>query len=101
MIFYSLVAKYQYLLDTFLNICKEIGVSTAQDKTLCPFSKLSFLVIELDCEAQEARLPEEKLIKRKAILESSLQKKKISLLVLPLEYKPNRLHLFAKCLQHI
>ena len=59
-------AKCQYLLDTFLNICKEIGVPIAQDKSLGPVSKLSFLGIELDCEAQEARLPEEKLIKSKA-----------------------------------
>ena len=76
---------------------------TAKDKTLGPVSKLSFLgtSIELDCEAQEAGLPEEKLVKSKAFLESSFQKNKISQLLLPLEYKPNRLHLFAKCQQHI
>ena len=73
------VKECQYLLDSFLEICKDLGVLIVQEKTFGPVSTLSFLGIELDCKAQEARLPEDKLKKCEHMLESFLGKKKISL----------------------
>ena len=59
----------------FLEICKELGVPIAQEKTFGPVSTLSFWGIELDCKAQEARLPEDKLKKCEHMLESFLEKR--------------------------
>ena len=69
----------EYLLNTFLDISSQLGVPIAKDKTFGPASLLTFLGIELDCLAQEARLPQDKLNKCKALLLSFLSKKKVTL----------------------
>ena len=69
----------QHLIESFLEICKDLGVPIAKEKTFGPVSTLSFLGIELDCKAQEAWLPADKLKKCEHMLESFPVKKKISL----------------------
>ena len=69
----------EYLLKTFLDISSQLGVPIAKDKTFGPASLLTFLGIELDCLAQEARLPQDKLNKCEALLLSFLSRKKVTL----------------------
>jgi len=51
-------------LNSFLNLCKYLGVPTAEDKTVGPHTVLQFAGITLDTVKQEAsRLPDDKLQK--------------------------------------
>lgn len=50
-------------LQAFLNMCSDLGVPMAPEKTLGPSSTLSFAGIELDTCLAQARLPQEKLDK--------------------------------------
>ena len=66
-------------LDTFIAMCNEVGVPLAPDKTLGPATVLSFLGIELDSIALEARLPSDKLDKARSEIRHLLSAKKATL----------------------
>ena len=57
-------------LDNFTLICNYLGVPLAPEKTLGPATVLQFAGITLDSVRQEARLPEDKLLKRRAMLQN-------------------------------
>ena len=54
----SLCATY---LDTFIHLCKDIGVSISTSKTTKPSRNTIFLGVELNTKAQCAKLPRDKL----------------------------------------
>jgi len=66
-------------LALFLDLCNELGVPVAQEKTAGPCHTLSFAGIELDCLAFEARLPQEKIQKCLSAIEHTLSRKKVTL----------------------
>ena len=55
-------------LRTVLSLCEELGVPVAPEKTEGPKSTLTFLGIEIDAQALQLRLPEDKLADLKARL---------------------------------
>ena len=63
-------------LALFLDLCNELGVPVAHEKTAGPCHILSFAGIELDCLAFEARLPQEKIQKCLSAIEHTLLCKK-------------------------
>jgi len=66
-------------LALFLDLCNELGVPIAHEKTAGPCQILTFAAIELDCLAFEARLPQEKLRKCLSAIEHTLSRKKVAL----------------------
>lgn len=53
-----------------------IGVPLGNDKTKFPLQVMDFVGISLDIPKQEARLPEDKLVKCKELLEKFLERKR-------------------------
>lgn len=66
-------------LMAFVDLCKEIGVPLAPDKTVGPSTSIPFLGIILDTVNQEARLPQDKLDKARALLMTFLDRQKVTL----------------------
>jgi len=67
----------QQHLNTFTCICADLGVPLAADKLEGPSTSLCFLVIILDTEHMEIRLPADKLVRIKQLLISWLPRKKV------------------------
>jgi hypothetical protein len=65
-------------LDKFLEICNEIGIPMAAEKTMGPLTYLTFLGIELDIINQVARLPADKLSKCLSLIAEFLLRKKVT-----------------------
>ena len=65
-------------LDECRTICKDLGVPLAEDKTEGPASSISYLGFILDTEAQELRLPPEKLEKIRSQLNKWSSRKSCS-----------------------
>ena len=72
-------AKCLQQLKQFLFMCADIGIPMAMEKTLGPYQLITFLGYELDTINMESRLPKEKIIKCREIVEYILQKDKITL----------------------
>ena len=66
-------------LAAFIDLCKQIGVPLAPDKTVGPQSSITFLGIVLDAVRMEARLPQDKLEKAKALLSEFIERNKVTL----------------------
>lgn len=64
------------LMDTFTNVCNELGVPIAENKTMGPTTVLPFLGFLIDTKLMMILIPPEKLEKLKVILEPLLFKKK-------------------------
>jgi len=72
----------KYYLEQFLDICGEIGIPMAPNKTVGPEKVLTFLGIEgieLDTENQVARLPDDKLQNCLFMIKDFLYRKKVTL----------------------
>ena len=63
----------------FLDLCNDLGVPIAQEKTEGPCHILNFAGIELDCLIFEARLPQEKIQKCLLAIEHTASCKKVTL----------------------
>jgi hypothetical protein len=71
--------KSQASLNSFTQLCSQLGVPLAADKTEGPAQCLTFAGIELDTLKMEARLPREKIVKYQAAISDAAKKKKITL----------------------
>ncbi|XP_029466048.1 uncharacterized protein LOC115095888 isoform X2 [Rhinatrema bivittatum] len=69
----------QRLLDVFLQVAAAFGVPIASNKTEGPVPRLIFLGIELDSEALESRLPEEKVMRLKGLVQRVRRASKVTL----------------------
>ena len=58
----------QEILDIFHEVCRELGMTTAEHKTEGPTPSFTFLVIEIDTLASQLRLPEDKLHRLQSML---------------------------------
>ena len=66
-------------LNRFLQFCHELGVPTAEEKTVGPAHVLTFAGIELDCLKHEARHPRDKVEKCREVIIQFLSRKKVTL----------------------
>ena len=71
--------KCEHDLMAFIDLCHQIGVPLAPDKTVGPSSSITFLGIILDAVRMEARLPDDKLFKARALLLEFTHKQKVTL----------------------
>ena len=79
MILSSSEVRCQEQLNSFLHLCRRLGVPMSKEKTFNPSTTLTFLGIELDTLAFQARLPLDKLNKCMLSIEAAFTKKKITL----------------------
>ena len=68
-------AQCAYNLSTALTVCKSLGLPLHPNKCVGPTTTLSVLGIELDSVQQVARLPEEKLVALKQLIDTWTQRK--------------------------
>jgi hypothetical protein len=66
-------------LQEFLNMCYDIGIPMAQDKTFGPDTTMTFLGYELDSILMQVRLPQDKLDKCTRLISYHLSHDKITL----------------------
>ncbi|XP_033739602.1 uncharacterized protein LOC117326910 isoform X1 [Pecten maximus] len=66
-------------LVSFLALCQRVGIPIKHSKTVQPTTTITFLGVEIDSIAMEARLPQEKVEKVKALLSSFSSRKKVTL----------------------
>jgi hypothetical protein len=66
-------------LEEFQEICQDIGVPIAHEKTTIPATTLVFLGIEFDTIQMTMRLPQDKLFKLKSNIQACLKSKKVTL----------------------
>ena len=66
-------------LDRFINLCSQLGIPIAPDKTFRPATTLTFAGIELDSIGSEARLPQDKIVKCVESISAFLKRKKVQL----------------------
>ena len=71
--------KCEHDLMAFIDLCHQIGVPLAPGKTVGPSSSITFLGIILDAVRMEARLPDDKLFKARALLLEFTHKQKVTL----------------------
>ena len=69
----------QIALDTFVKICKDLGVPLAPEKTMGPSQSLPFVGIQLDTVDMVASLPEDKVVKYVGLLDDFLLRKSVKL----------------------
>ena len=60
-------------------LCHYLGIPMAPEKTLGPFSTISFAGIESDSVKMEARLPPDKLAKCQDLISGFLRHRKVTL----------------------
>lgn len=65
------------LMNTFTELCNELGVPIAEDKTTHPTTRLTFLGLEIDTVDMVVRIPVAKLIKLRSQLHPMTIKRKI------------------------
>jgi len=68
-----------FLMSTFQNVCDELGVPIAANKTMGPTILLSFLGFTIDTVRMMVLIPHDKIRKLKQLLEPMLLRNKISL----------------------
>ena len=66
-------------LALFLDLCNDLVVPIAQEKTEGPYHILNFAGIEVDCVTFEARLPREKIQKCLSAIDDTVSRKKVTL----------------------
>ena len=71
--------KYRIELKNFLNLCHQIGVPIADEKTMGPATALQFAGITLDTVSMEVRLPDDKLDKCREQLSFFCSRKSVTL----------------------
>lgn len=69
----------ELLMQTFDNLCKNLGVPIAEEKNEGPVTRLCYLGLGIDTEEFKIYVPEEKIIKLKAQLNTTLGRKKVTL----------------------
>lgn len=67
------------LMNCFANICKELGIPLATEKTIGPTRVLTFLGLETNTINKTVSVPQEKLLQLKQMITEILGKKKIRL----------------------
>ena len=66
-------------MSTFCNVCVELGVPLAEDKTEGPSTRITYLGITIDTEKMQIQSPENKIIELLQKLNDTCNRKKITL----------------------
>ena len=69
-------------LDKFLHMANVLGVPIKEEKTVLPCTTLTFVGIELDSEQMEKRLPVDKIVKIRNLLNDYKKRRKVKLVEL-------------------
>ena len=69
----------QRALEIFLDICKDIGVPIAPEKTVYPTQTIQFLGIDLNTKDMYSSIPDDKIIKFSGLIDEFLQSKSVTL----------------------
>lgn len=67
------------LMSTFCNVCVELGVPLAEDKTEGPSTRITYLGITIDTEKMQIQIPENKIIELLQKLNDTSNRKKMTL----------------------
>ena len=63
-------------MSTFKNLCAEIGVPLAEDKTVGPTTCLTFLGLEIDTVQMLVKIPASKSLELQVLIQEFLSKNK-------------------------
>ena len=66
-------------MSTFKNLCAEIGVPLAEDKTVGPTTCLTFLGLEIDTVQMLVKIPASKSLELQVLIQEFLSKNKTTL----------------------
>jgi hypothetical protein len=66
-------------MDTFSSVCFELGMPIADEKSNGPVTNLVFLGLEIDTIEMVIKIPHEKLIRLKSLLEPLLWKRRLKI----------------------
>ena len=69
----------QKLLDSFHEICRELGVPLAKEKTVSPTTNITYLGLQIDSVLQQVQVPEEKRVKALSSIQKIMQSNKVTL----------------------
>ena len=69
----------KHTLDTFHQVCAQLGVPIAKDKTVEPTTRLTFLGIKFDTVGMTMRLPQDKLTELQRRIHETLHTSKTTL----------------------
>lgn len=69
----------QNTLDIFQNICQDLGVPIAQEKTTTPATTITYLGIEFNTTLMSMKLPQDKLSLLSATIQTCIQHEKVTL----------------------
>ena len=72
-------AKCSSDLSKFLVVCDDLGVPIAQEKTVEPCTRITFMGIELDSVEMVARLPKDKIVNCQNLIKGFLKRKSVTL----------------------
>ena len=72
------IEKCEQDMRSFMDLCAKIGVPLAPGKTVGPTTALQFLGVTLDSVSMEARLHEDKLARCQMLLQSFLNRQKVT-----------------------
>lgn len=85
------------LMSSFQSICTECGIPLAVEKTQGPVTCLIFLGIEIDTDQMCIRIPREKILELRGLLEALIVRKKVK--VRTLESLVGKLNFFSKAVR--
>jgi len=85
------------LVNTFEEVCKELGVPIATEKSIDPTTVMVFLGLEIDTNEMTIRVPSHKIEELTALLQDFLSRKKITLK--QLQSLVGKLNFFSKAIR--
>ena len=85
------------LVNTFEEVCKELGVPIATEKSIDPTTVMVFLGLEIDTNEMPIRVPSHKIEELTALLQDFLSRKKITLK--QLQSLVGKLNFFSKAIR--
>ena len=85
-------------IQSFLDICHEIGFPVALDKTYWASERLVFLGLLIDTQRQLVMIPLEKITKAVELIEKFLNRKKKSIMIREVQQITGLLNFFGRCI---
>ena len=71
--------KCQLALDHFRTLCKFLGIPIAEEKTVAPCTRITFLGLGIDTVTQQVKIPKKKLAECKRRLKNIARKSRVTL----------------------
>ena len=68
----------QKIMDAFSNVCNNLGVPIADEKTMGPCTKIDILGLTIDTDEMLVKIPDDKIQKLISLLDNFLSKKRLT-----------------------